>query len=68
MEEGVENLSNKEFKEKASNLIIFIIVYRNIHLLNNIQCDVKVKIDINNTIGNNNLVKDNSILVVFIKK
>ena len=36
MEEGVENLSNKKLKEKAFNLIILIIVYRNIHLLSNI--------------------------------
>ena len=68
IEEGVKDLSNKKLKEKASDLVILIIVCGNIHLLSNIQCDVKVKIDINNIVSNNNLVKDNSILIVFIKK
>lgn len=51
MEEGVEDLSDKELEEKASDL-----------------CDVKVEIDTSETVGNNNLVKDSSILAVFIKK
>ena len=68
MEEGVEDLSNKKLKEKASNLVIPIITYGDIYLLRNIQCKVKVKIDINNTVSNNNLVTDNSILIVFIRK
>ena len=68
MEEGVEDLFNEELEEKASDLVILIMVCGNIYLLSDIQCDVKVKIDINDTVSNNNLVKDNSILVVFIKK
>jgi hypothetical protein len=36
IEEGVEDLSNKELEEKASNLVILIIVCRNIHLLSDI--------------------------------
>ena len=68
MEEGVKDLSNKKLREKAFNLVIFIIICGDIHLLKNIQCGVKVKIDINNTVSNNNLVIDNSILAVFIRK
>jgi len=68
MEEGVKDLSNKKLEEKASNLVIPIITYGDIYLLRNIKCKVKVKIDINNTVSNNNLVTDNSILTVFIRK